>query len=203
MGQSFGLFEEFLLLFWSSKVSKKCVFAKIGILWTHLSRNLIFLQKSQLSALCHLAAFQHSIYKANASFLMSIFSKGRPWGLNIIMEMELGQLFLTDSRGFTNLYCNWYLSYRFAQCAWVSNCKRSLTLIFDPKYSFTGGPPLTRFSLPRIPLPLFFGLYMRKRGIFALVEDLVSDRISVSVYGIGRKYRYRYRSRKYRYWYRY
>jgi hypothetical protein len=119
VGQSFGLFEEFLLLFWSSKVSKKCVFAKIGILWTHLSRNLIFLQKSQLSALCHLAAFQHSIYKANASFLMSIFSKGRPWGLNIIMEMELGQLFLTDSRGFTNLYCNWYLSYRFAQCVRV------------------------------------------------------------------------------------
>ena len=83
---------------------------------TKLSWNLSFDQKSQFSVLCHLAGFQHLIYKANASFSMLIFSKGRPWGRNVIVEIDLGNLLRTDSRGFMNLYCDWYLSYRFAQC---------------------------------------------------------------------------------------
>ena len=41
---------------------------------------------------------------------MPIFSKGRLWGLNIIVEIDLGTLLRSDSRGFTNLYCDWYLS---------------------------------------------------------------------------------------------
>ena len=64
------------------------------------------------------------ISKANISISKSFFSKGRPWGLNIIMEMDLEKLYWLDSRGFTNLYCNWYVSYRFAQCDVRSPCTR-------------------------------------------------------------------------------
>ena len=35
---------------------------------------------------------------------MLIFSKGRSWGLNIIVEIDLGNFLRSDSRGLTNLY---------------------------------------------------------------------------------------------------
>ena len=92
------------------------MFAKISASLIKLSRNLNFVQKSQFSALCHLAVLQHLIYKANATFSMSIFSKGRLLGLNIVMEIDLGKLLGSDSKGFMNLYCDQDISYQFAQC---------------------------------------------------------------------------------------
>ena len=39
-----------------------------------------------------------------------IFSKRPPWGLNIIMKIDLVKLLLSDSKGFTNVYCDQHLS---------------------------------------------------------------------------------------------
>ena len=83
---------------------------------TYLSRNLIFFQSSQFSALYYLAGFQHSIYEANASISKSIFSKGLPSGLKIRIEIDSRNLFWLDSKGFTNVYCDSYLSYWFERC---------------------------------------------------------------------------------------
>ena len=90
---------------------------------TYLSRNLIFFQSSQFSALYYLAGFQHSIYEANASISKSIFSKGLPSGLKIIIEIDSRNLFWLDSRGFTNVYCDQLLS---SVCRGVSQTFRQL-----------------------------------------------------------------------------
>ena len=73
---------------------------------------------SQLSVHCQSAGFHHYISRANASISKSFFSKRPPWGLNIIMKIDLPKLVLSVSREFTNVYCDQHLSPWFERCEW-------------------------------------------------------------------------------------
>ena len=143
-------------MFWFKKVNNNHVFVNFN---KFITKPYFFLTVSKFSVLSSLPSSWTSAFYfgANASFSMLIFSKGRPWGLNIIMEIDLGSLLRSDSRGFTNLYCNWYLSYRFAHCAYFKICSTaafhlhchqkwwSIILIIDPlvwtKLNFSESSP--------------------------------------------------------------
>ena len=82
----------------------------------YLSRNLSFSLVSQLSVHCQSAGFHHCFSRANASISKSIFSKRPPWGLNIIMKIDSVKLAWSDSKGFTNVYCDQHLSLWLERC---------------------------------------------------------------------------------------
>ena len=128
------------------KVKKKTCFREFQQIYHETLLFTIFLWNSQLSAVYYLAGFQHQIYKANASFSMLILSKGRLWGLNIRVQIDLENLLSSDSRRFTNLYCNWYLT----------PVSHSAVCVHKSRWHFF------RISTPPFPMSAFFHYYPRK-----------------------------------------
>ena len=104
----------FLFIFWS-KNGRFCRNQwKFG---SNYHETFLLSLVSQLSVHCQSAGFHHCISRANASISKSFLSKRPPWGLNIIMKIYLVKLVLSDSKVFTNVYCDQHLTLWFKRCA--------------------------------------------------------------------------------------
>ena len=49
-------------------------------------------------------------------FQSPFFEKKTPWGLNIVVKIDLVKSVLSDTKGFTNVYCDQHISPWFERC---------------------------------------------------------------------------------------